>query len=192
MVRRYRGPQVEIDDIALNAGGKVVRVDDTHSVFLPTQIVGRITDGPYDVSFVIINVSDHPEPVIAEVTISMRHEPGAQPITPDMIRGPRLGAARRRAVELASVPLEQVGDDIFIRPGVGDAASTRAAFRKDRRNTVTLDVVRRAAEVYRTIKADPQRRDALLGVAEELTVSRATAARYVSRARALGLLEEHK
>lgn len=187
-MRQYDGPEVEIDPIALGSG-RFVTVEGDQMVFLPTVITGRANDGLYDVEFVIINVADHPEPVLAEVKISMKHETGAPPVRPDMVRGVKLGAVYRRAIELGSIPLTRTGDDEYsILPGVGDAKSTRAALRKDRRNTVTADRVKSAAELHTKFSDRPG--DTYAKIAAEMNVSRATAHRYVSRARELGLLPE--
>jgi response regulator of citrate/malate metabolism len=104
-----------------------------------------------------------------------------------------MGKACRRAVELGSVPVTQ--DDrgvLHIQPAAGDAASTRAAFRRDRRNTVTRERLEKAAAAYKKISDDPDQRDTFKAVGDEIDVSRATAHRYVTRARELGLLEEEQ
>ena len=74
--------------------------------------------------------------------------------------------------------------------GANLAESTRAAFRRDRRNTVTRERLEEAATVYKDISAEPG--DTLAGVAGVLKVSRATAGRYIARARGLGLLEGNR
>jgi len=189
MLRQYEGPEVRIDPVELGPG-RVVKVDDDRSVFLPAAISAYIDGEAFDVEFVVLNVTDHPDPVIAEIKISMKHEAGAPPVSPDMVRGIPMGKARKRAVELASVPVKQDGDVLHILPEVGDAESTRAAFRRDRRSTVTKDLLEQAVTIYERIGDEPG--DTLVGVAAALNVSRATAGRYIARARKLGLLEEEQ
>lgn len=189
MLRRS-APEVKIKPVALNRGGSFVKVDDERSVFVPSVIEGTVEDADWDVDFVVINVRDFDEPVIAELHIKMKHGDGMTPIAPDMVRGLKLGEVRRRAVTLASMPVRVSGEDSYeLLAEAGSPTSTRAVFSKQRR-AVTVDEIQRAADLYMGIRSDPHRRDTTLGVAKELHVSRATAARRIQKARELGLIKE--
>ncbi len=164
-------------------GGRFEIQDEQHALQVPHVIPARLEDERWDVGFTV-EFDDDGTAMVTELHLVMRK--GGEPISPTTVRGIRMGEAVKTAIRLASVPFERRGD--------GWASERRATSRDVRpifaRKRDTIDEeARRAADIYRRVRAEPGRHDVSVAVKNELNLSRPTAHRRIERARKLGYLE---
>ncbi len=174
-------------------GGTFVRIDEDNASFIPWHINFTIDDAPWLVDGVIFQDIDHqeddPPPQISRLVISQR--PGGRPITPDIIRGLRLGAARDEAVRLVSTAMRRVGDNFYAVPDAAHPSTAKVAgARKGKRPSV--EDLRAVVDIYRGVVKAGERTDRLVAVAEQTFLSTATVSRRLTAAKLQGLLGEEE
>jgi predicted transcriptional regulator YheO len=117
----------------------------------------------------------------------MRAREDGLPVSPDLVRSIKLGAAKDEAVRKAAQRFTDLGDGRW-RLNPQDVTSQRAGQatrRKSRR--VTTEALQEVVDAYRELKG---KRDHLEQIAERTRHSRATVHRYLRRAQKEALLGE--
>jgi|GEM_PF-5135726 len=170
------------------SGQILVGLDTTTPAFHPQHITFRIEDAPWDVEGVIYTDTSGDGPKIVSLTITA-HD-GGQAISPDMIRGIKLGAARDEAIRQLSHRVKRVGDKLIPvdRPLPASTRPSRVARSRKGRRITDNDLTEASNAVRAAVAAG--RTDITYAVAERLHLSTATAGRRIALARKRGILED--
>ncbi len=179
---------VQIEPVNTTGPGMRHRADGDQ-VHIPDEIRGEITGLPWRVRFALrLSNDDELTPDVADLRVEQ--VPDGPPVTSGALRSIPIAEARRIALRMAATRWVEV-DGRWVMDWsqvsadrLGDA--TRRPYRR-----VTDDDLRRTADLYREAKRRPGMRDHLIYLAERLVVSRATAARYLARARAAGMIADN-
>lgn len=176
--------------IVLNGPHVETRPSPNVKITVPDPIKVRVTGDSYVVDLV---VRPDPETLDPAITKILSIEPlGDRPIPKDVLRSIGLGRVLEQVVRRFCIRWELSEDGRTwqaenFKGKDPTPAEMRKVMTRPRSREVTDSEVVRAAEVYRKAIEDG-RRDATMAVAEALTVSRATAARRIDKAREKKLL----
>jgi hypothetical protein len=178
--------EVRIGPVAITGPGLLMKTAEDDYVHVPDPIPATVLDADWDLELEIRIDTDTLEPYIDAMTV--RRKEGGPKVTPDMIRGVRLGEALREAVRKASTRWIKDGNVMRMDFDVLDRRTAKKAFARPA-HTVTRDDIEQAVDAYTRAQCDG-RRDVLVAVAEACHISRATAHRRIAKAREIGLLNE--
>lgn len=175
--------RVRLDPVRMDQGGLLYERE-RDVVFLPERVTGHVDDLPWEVDFTLEATGDGV--AIREITIKAR--PDGPAIDANMVRSVPLGLVKDEAVRQAAQHLRKTEEEGKLELGVHPPPiHLEGAFTKRGRRPVTTDLLREAAGHYEEARR-LGRRDHLIWIAEQMHVSRATAARYLRRAIDEGLV----
>ena len=171
---------VWLDPVRMDQGGLVYE-QGRDVVFLPARITGHAGELPWDVSFVLAATDG-----VGFEEVTLRRRPDGPSIAADTIRSVPLGAIKEEAVRQAAQHLIKTDEPGTFVPSF-DALPIHleGAFTKRGRRPVTDEVIQEAAKHYEEARR-LGKRNHTIWIAEQMHVSRATASRYLERARKAG------